>query len=44
MYKIDLDNLIERLKSIPGIEDKVDNSVLAIREELVGIQALNPFS
>lgn len=44
MLKIDLDSLIEKLKSIPGIEDKVDNSILAIREELVGIQALNPFS
>ena len=40
----DLQSLIKTFRGIHGIYDKIDNRVLAIREELIGISALNPFA
>lgn len=40
----EINSIIEEIKAIPDIDNKIDRSVLAIREELVSVQAINPFA
>ena len=39
-----IESIMEMLKSAPDIYNKINKSTLAIREELVSLQALNPYA
>lgn len=41
---IDYTSLKQNIRAIPGIYDKVEKGTLAVREEVVSIQAINPFA